>query len=256
MEATERLLRLFPGLLAGGLAIVYVLGAIATGSEFSGAGIDPRDAVPLLSVEQLLARGIGVLVKPTAFLLILALALFFLQVLVAQIVRQHLRRGLDEDQDTSDIRTDIFFGLLLVLVALLFIPLNQVVGYLILVITFWIGISLPTTYPSMPSRWQRLLPLLFVIGLLISQGVLAYMDPAPLGRVSLDLKRGQEQDGFYVTHSDSTWYLYDDDGEEIKAFADESVDSATLAERPDSSSNDDKSLGAYAWGAIVDVLPV
>src|SRR5689334_24001523 len=107
MEATERLLKLFPGLLAGGLAIVYALGAIATGSEFSGAGIDPRDAVPLLSVDQLLARGIGVLVKPTAFLLIVAGFLFFLQILMAQVIRQRFRAAFDKDRDLSEIKVDI-----------------------------------------------------------------------------------------------------------------------------------------------------
>lgn len=68
----ERVLKLFPGFLAGGLALVYILGAIVTGSEMSGAGMDPPDVIPLLSIEQLLARGVGVLVQ-SKILLSLAL---------------------------------------------------------------------------------------------------------------------------------------------------------------------------------------
>lgn len=251
----ERLLKLFPGLLAGGLAIVYVLGAIATGSEFSGAGIDPRDAVPLLSVDQLLARGIGVLVKPTAFVLLLGASFLVLNVLVLQVFQQRASAYSGDDSDLNEIRIDVFFGLSMTMVVVIFTPLNQMVGYLILAITLWAGVFLPTVSRSMPRQWQRLFPLVIVIGLVLSEGVLAYMDPAPLGMVSLELRREQMQEGVFVTHSDSTWYLYNRDRGEIKAFADDSVESATLDERPDSSSNDDKSLGTYAWDALTDALP-
>lgn len=52
-------LGLVPAVIAGVLAVVYALGAVAVYGQVKGAGLDAVQTMPLVPVEQILSRGIG-----------------------------------------------------------------------------------------------------------------------------------------------------------------------------------------------------
>lgn len=152
-EYAERLLKLFPGTLAGGVALVYILGAIVTGSQFSGAGIDPSVAVPLLSIDQLLARGVGVLVQPTAFLWGFTLVMLIVQAFVMPFLLKH--DGLRQKNEHSTAgrkrssrlrrthwrkRMVVILGFI-TLLTLLLVPVDQLLGSAIMLGGLWAVIS-------------------------------------------------------------------------------------------------------------------
>jgi hypothetical protein len=55
----SRLMVLVPGVVALGLALLYSVGALLKTFELLDAGIDVTEALPLVPLEQVLARGIG-----------------------------------------------------------------------------------------------------------------------------------------------------------------------------------------------------
>ena len=251
MGSAERLLKLFPGLLAGGLALVYILGAVATGSEFEGVGIDPTDAVPLLSIEQLLARGIGVLVRPTTFMTILAVLL-----LVMTFVFRLSDPG-HKPVSPERLRTAIAaaFGATS-LFALFLIPVDQIAGMVIGSVGLTGAFVLTHSDAEWSQRWRGLAPLLITVAVFLGLGANAYTDPAPLPTVKLSLTSSLDvPEGRFITHRDSTWYLYNSAAEAIEAYSDAEVVSAVINERPSGSSNDDQTLAVYAWDGLTSLPP-
>jgi hypothetical protein len=250
----ERLLRIFPGLLAGGLALIYVLGAIATGSEFAGAGIDPSEAVPLLSIQQLLARGIGVVVKPIALLTITGLLVALIGAIAVQLF--HLVEANADEPGQAGTGLEAETALIVGGIALLTViltPLNQVPGTLLMVLGIGCGFALVDS--DISSQWVwRLLPALAIGMFVFGLGVNAYTDPIPIPRLQLTLMaRDQTRQGRYVTHSDSTWYLYDRGKNEIQAYPDEAVHLASISKGPSGGS---KSLWGYTWGFLRGLVPL
>lgn len=85
------------------------------------------------------------------------------------------------------------------------------------------------------------LPLLSVI---VGFAVLAYTDPPPLARAQIVLRHEQRpKSGAFVTHSNGTWYLYDQVRRRIHAYPDRIVRAATVHKRPNGEGNEE-SLGA------------
>ena len=263
----ERFLKLFPALLAGSLALVYVLGAIVTGSEFAGAGVDPSDAVPLLSVEQMLARGIGVLVELSA-LLIGAMLLLSIAIAVAMHIanqrfdsRAQGRENTSGEEGTkSEIRgvlRKILRYQAYLMMGLLFIgafvaPFERVSG---LVPLFAMPIALVAlSRATEPRKWAPAIMIVMGISYVLSLGIIAYTDPEPLPAAKLHLISGQEPDGAFLTHSNSTWYLYDSKSREILAFPDQGVRKADIGSRP-ADSGDGGRIGVYAWETAAGLFP-
>lgn len=264
-EVVERLLKLFPGLLAGGLALVYVLGAVVTGSEFAGSGIDPGVAVPLLSIEQLLARGVGILVKPTAILFALEFVVILVQGVALHFFQQRVESREDGSKSSGRVRKRLLskrqkelrkrvllllgFGMCIVL--FLFVPVDQLLGSIFILGGFWIALTIYLLEPGVAKRWRPLFVLALVASFVIGLGIIAYTDPNPLANARLELKSGDESpEGTFVSHSHSTWYLYNENLGQIEAFPDEAIDTAFVEKRASGDSNDGKSLGSYFWDEL------
>lgn len=87
----------------------------------------------------------------------------------------------------------------------------------------------------------------FVIGL----GVIAYTDPNPLANAKLNLKsKAEPLEGIFVSHSNSTWYLYNKNLSAIDAIPDAVVDAASIEDRASGDSNDDDSVADYVWNGL------
>jgi hypothetical protein len=248
----ERMLKLFPGLLAAGLALIYVLGAIATGGEFEGGNIDPSEAVPLLSIEQLLAHGIGVVVKPATFATIAGSL-----IMVGAV---WLDAATTPDSADESLRDEPAWGLLaggaclMVLLALALVPINQLAGTVVMACGFMVALFWSDFFPSKPQV-RRLGPLLAIAAIIVGLGINAYTDPIPLPSLNLIMKpTGEKIDGAYITHNDSTWYLFQRSTGEIQAYRDDEVGLAAIAQGSNDSGSK-QSLGAHALQYAEEILP-
>jgi hypothetical protein len=258
-EAGERIVKLFPALLAGGLALVYVLGALVTGSAFEGAGIDPRDAVPLLSLEQVLARGIGVLVAPSTFLLLLAFAVSVLNGYALGRWRGKLltQGGRPRPSDSRSEKKALVGAFAVTGCVILFIvPLNQLPGLAIALVAFMIATFITAFGPDGRRSGKMTSTAVVVIGIVLGLMVNAYTDPTPSAKVELEVRgRSEPVAGILVTHSNSTWYVFSEVTEKISAYSDDTVAVATIDKRPSGESNDDLNLIGHAWDGIQTISP-
>jgi hypothetical protein len=253
----ERLIKLMPGLVAGGLALIYILGAIVAGSEFEGTGVDARDAVPLLSLEQILARGIGVLVRPNALLAMLAIFLG-LAALSPSLVRPS-RPKLNRESNVRNSRSGfaLLLGCLSIVGGFLMTPMNQLPGLLVTLLGFTLASAVLYAHGSDEWKYRRSASLVAaLIALCLGLGVTAFTDPTPAAEVAVERTRDQPSArGVLITHSSATWYVFEDSGGQIRAYPDRSVKSATIFKRPSGNSNDGKTLAKYIWEGIPSILP-
>jgi hypothetical protein len=211
----ERLLKVFPGLLAGGVAVVYVLGAVASGGEFDGAGMDPRDVVPLLSIDQILARGIGLLVAPVFAASALAVVIGG-GILVILLVRGELTGESDAvDKAVASSWRPFWAGM--VASTLIVTPVNQLPG---LMIGLLAAGAAGFAAAHLPDDWQGSKPMfvgLVLVAIVLGFSVNAYTDPAPLPQARLRLANDKPiVRGQLVSHSDATWYIYDSSDDQIQ----------------------------------------
>jgi hypothetical protein len=269
LNSVERVLKLFPAVLAAGLAVVYVLGAVVIGAEFGGAQIDPSDALPLLSIDQLLARGVGVLVKPTilyvAFQVVVLLMNSFSLNVIARINEAHDHDAKKHPSSAHKARSRQRIGKLAawsmgVFVALILFfaaPTDQLLGATIVSGGLWISfagpLAFPDTFRNRPKWWPLMIG---IVTFLIGFGVIAYTDPSP--RPELHLKVVAQSDpleGLFVTHNDSTWYFFEEGTEDIRGIPDTKVVDASIQKRPDGELNDEPTLAEYAWSALPAGLP-
>lgn len=248
----ERLLKVFPGLLAGAVAVVYVLGAVATGSEFDGAGIDPRDAVPLLSIDQILARGIGLLVAP-AFAVGALSVVIGGGVLLFMVARAELGGG-NGTLDTAVASSWRPFWAGMVASSLLLTPLNQLPGFLVALVG---GFTAGFAAAHLPDDWKGLKPVfvgLVLVAIVLGFGVNAYTDPAPISKAELELANSHSTvRGRLITHSDATWYIFDSSEDRVRGYSDGAVSAATVFKRPSGASNNDPSFLDYARSGLSSI---
>jgi hypothetical protein len=253
----ERCLKLFPAFLAGGLALVYILGAIATGSEFEGAGADPRDAVPLLSIEQLLARGIGVLVQPSGLFMMGYALLILLTAVFAVVMNERRKRSQEPPRRVSStlqrvLRIQAYLLGVMVLAGLIAAPVERL-G------TLFPMAAIPITFyfvsrSGNPRRWIPAVFVVMFISIMTGLGLSAFVDPSPLPKVKLQLTPNHKTEGTYLTHSDSTWYVFDGERARIHAFPDDRIQKATIEDRP-RDSDDGKRAIVYAWEGLTYLVP-
>jgi hypothetical protein len=126
-------------------------------------------------------------------------------------------------------------------------PVAAVPGSLVL---FALPISLYMVSRSEePGKWLPLVPMVVLVSFLVWLGANAYLVPAPLPTAHLQLKAGHEPSGVFLTHTDSTWYIFEKKSETIRAFSDESTLQAEIEEAT-GSDIDRNSLLEYAWEAL------
>lgn len=272
MTRWERVFKLAPAAVAFGLALIYILGAIAAGSEFDGAGVDPRDAVPLLSLQQILARGIGLLIRPSTMLSLLLFVLG-LGALLAGVDRvEALKRELQNrapgagGQGANRSRNRVrgrpkaaiasgLVGAAMMLIGLFIFPLNQLPGALGMVLILSLAGIFYERAPAGRRPHSGFLVGALVLALVVALGVTAYTDPTPTPRVAVHRVNGRTTvRGSLITHNDSTWYLFEHDTNEIRALPDTVVDSTTVFKRPSGASNDDKNLAEDIWDGLSAVF--
>jgi hypothetical protein len=91
-----RWLTYFPFVAGGGLAALYVIGALTRTTQLMGADVTVRDTLPLVPLQQLLAVGIGAVVQSATYLPVVALFGLFALVSTAR-ERRRLAEGDGED---------------------------------------------------------------------------------------------------------------------------------------------------------------
>jgi hypothetical protein len=257
LRMAERFLSLFPAFLAGGLALVYILGAIATGSEFEGAGVDPADAVPLLSIEQLLARGIGVLVQPFGlFMMGYALLLLFATIFVVVLNERRERSPSPQRRASSRLqralRIQAYALSAMIIVGFIVAPVERLAGLVPFVAVPIVSYGVSRS--ESPRKWIAAVFVVMLISVVFGLGLSAFVDPSPLPEVKLKLTSSQQIRGTYLTHSDSTWYVFDGASKSTLAFPDNRVKKATIEKRP-GDSGDGKRVIVCFWEGLASLAP-
>jgi len=137
------------------------------------------------------------------------------------------------------------------------VPVDQLPGMVASGAILLFALALAESEPGHWSqKWRPLLPVLALVAFFVGFGVNAYTDPSPLPKLELALVDSESApDGAFITHRDSTWYLFNDEIEAIEAYSDRAVASASIDKRPSGSSNDDQTLAGYAWDGLVSVSP-
>jgi hypothetical protein len=114
------LARLLPGIVAGALALIYVIGSVNAAGAFARDGI-PVSAVRLLSLEQILVRGVSVLTQPTLLVggVVMALVIMVLNRLSDR-VKERISSG--RSRPSAAVRSLSAILAVACVIALLFFP--------------------------------------------------------------------------------------------------------------------------------------
>lgn len=189
-----------PVALAATLASLYAIGTILRATELSEAGLYPRDTLPLIPIEQLLARGI------TAALYVLVFFLFVGP--IAAVLGLWIARTTDASPSVVWLERHrrwahpFLDGWLVaaVIMGLVFLPP--------LVAASAVFSGLVIALATIRHR-ERLWVWLVAAYLIMGSGWLASaaLDPRPLPHVSITTQAGARVKGRLITHAGSTWYV-------------------------------------------------
>jgi hypothetical protein len=233
-----------PVMFAGVLALLYAVGAFLKTSELHGAGISVRDALPLVPIPQLLARGIGATTSAFPFwlLLVLTSAILYAEAHFLesrsdrrmedleqrfarsdQLVDEHER--LKEAMESGDLMARVRARAILkewgqmiddikpsrarFIGAFALAAAYVLVGYAILppimMSALTVGSVLGTSTRGRFSRPVRILLMWSVVG--IAFLINTFAEPQPLAPVTLHQASGAELRGELITSTGDTWYI-------------------------------------------------
>jgi hypothetical protein len=203
-------------LTAFGLATLYVIGAYMKITELQGAGIRVQDALPLVPIEQLLARGIA-----TSGVSVLVAASLGIPVLVLALA--HSRGGKEPrtGKEWAAIGAALAwlcgFGF-----GLLFLRLELMAAAAVAAITVIVALRLGGN-PVTALGFALVLALLAV-------AIHSWYFPQPLPAVVLTTTDGETHQGNLVVIANETWYV-NQGGGTIRAFQASDLDAAYLRTR-------------------------
>ncbi len=230
----ERALLLLPGVAAFGLAVLYTLGAVLLSGELRGADLRISDALPLIPLEQVLARGIG-----TAVVVGLATPLFVLVFLAVEGLSRRARAqprasAVEADESSNVWLVGRLVGYPISLASPLLLPLVSIAVVVCGVLALLLVESLWEATISARS--------LFAAGAAtVAFSLLAsgFFNPPPLADVSIEREHGTAAGGKLVAATGDSWYVAAGKGR-IRAIPADQVRVATI--RPVEDYERDESL--------------
>jgi hypothetical protein len=222
-EGELRWVPLVPVVIACSLAGIYTLGAISIFGQFLAADLDGAQTMPLVPIDQILARGIGAIIDQ-AILGVLGISLAY-SISAFEDLKEGKARKEGQVPSTSDPSSQaggqIFTGRLGVgvwialLAAAFFAPFGLVTT---------IGAGLLTIQAVIPrvrdwmlrQGYKKWRPTAFFVSycafLVVSAVVGAFTRPSPLPDITLERSTGESIHGGLVAANGSNWLVAKPDG--------------------------------------------
>lgn len=211
-----------PALIALALGGIYAIGAISIFGQFQAADLDAVQAMPLVPIDQILARGIGAIINQAAFGLLGISGAYAISAFEDMRDGKAQREGkVDASGDTDRASGQIFagrFGVVLwtaLLIAAFVAPFG-------LVTTIGAGfLTLQAVIPKVRNwmlrhEYKRWRPTAFFVGycsfLVVAAVVGAFTRPPPLPDVVVERGDGSSIRGGLVATSGSNWFIAKTDG--------------------------------------------
>jgi hypothetical protein len=211
--------------LALSLAVIYLFGAIDLIGQLLYAGIRPSDALPVIPIEQILARGI--VVGAEALLLLVAVILI---VAMGEVV---VDLSLSSGNRGAHARNSSPFALTrenapALVMGVGFIAMFMPPPVLLQMIPPLVVLSLVTLLMAEQKRYRRLstAALAVVVTLVLST---SFVFPDPLPKIELQGNTGPIASGTLVTSTGSAWYIAE--GSELVSIPLEKVTEARAKSR-------------------------
>jgi hypothetical protein len=214
--------QLLPGAVATAIALIYVVGSLNAAGAFARDGVSVA-AVRLLSIEQLLVRGVSVLTQPTTIILLAACSVGF------ALVRKYFESQAKPQRPGGPPRHVV--GMVALSVSWTFLgPL--VIG---LFLSWRIGVVLaifPCAVLVSPlvidlDRHRNRSRIVLVS---LCTGLAAFLAAnyfgafvQPLASYRLRSAPSPRHSGVLLTHTNGTWYIDDPSSNAILSFADEQM---------------------------------
>jgi hypothetical protein len=197
-------LTLLPGLAALGAGVLYAAGAVVKSGQLRDAGLNVRDTLPLVPLQQLLALGIGVVVTSLLWFVVFA---FLLWVYLGP-----MSGFKDQEPLTVGPRTHLFARIF----GYLWLPL----GAGIVLHEFWIRpffTAIVTTaglllaaFAGQSHRGRRyvmtVLTVYFAI-VIFANTASAYVSPEPLPRADIETFSGEKISASLIVTDGGYWYV-------------------------------------------------
>jgi hypothetical protein len=207
-----------PAILACSLAAIYALGAISIFGQFLAADLDAVQTMPLVPIDQILARGIGAIIDQ-ALLGLVAIG-FALGISAIEDMREMRAKRLGKASTSPGLSAGAgsstlggWLGLVVPIAVLFggfFLPFGLVtaLGAGILVIQTVIPRARDALVRRGHRKWR---PVAFLIGygcfLVVSALVGGFSRPSPLPDATLTRKVGEPVHGSLVALNGSNWFL-------------------------------------------------
>jgi len=200
-----RMFAVLPGVAAVGLALLYAVGAVEWVAEVNGERLAPGRVMPLVPLEQVLARGVSTVALAGAVGLVVA-------PIVGWVLRWEEQRP-EDGKRPLDLRTRKGrAGFVLIEVAL------AGLGFMIFPPVIWIGLVALLVWLAVRAWRGRRLELPYRRLLAVAAAVALFLllaqtlfDPEPLPRVRVTLEKAPELRGRLITSTGETWYVVVDD---------------------------------------------
>lgn len=207
------------------VGLLYVIGAIAKIEEVHGRGLDARDVLTLIPIQQLLARGVGVSLQAA---LLGAMALVLFGVIETGI--------LERNRQSAWVKARSSRGLV-VLVCVALLNLVVVVLFLAFVPLVLLAVSVPggallayVNRRSRPGGRRAILALLMITTIAVVL-IVSYFGAPLLATAIVTMKNGTEVRGKFIAESDGNWYL-SPRRQTLVAIRGDDVTKATICARP------------------------
>lgn len=210
-----------PALLGVSLVLVYVFGVLNAAGAFAKAHI-PQTALRLLSVEQLLVRGISILAQPGVALIILLMGS---SVAIFEISHHEVRSPISPARKAMLNRKNRRFGTAYLLGSLAILvtrpweeglslaPLLVVPIAMILVAKRGLGHKFSLRHFNG----------LYAAAALASLLVGSYLLPLPQPNISIQKPHSKHLKGVLVTHVDAVWYAWQQSHKDVAAVPDPAI---------------------------------
>ncbi|HEX8741817.1 MAG TPA: hypothetical protein VF712_01670 [Thermoleophilaceae bacterium] len=227
------ILTALPGVAAVFLGALYAIGALLTMADLRGAGLRVRDTMPLIPIEDLLARGIGTAIFLSGLLAIAALELA-------------ARAALERD-DADPLGLMLWLTLLVIgcgaaVTAIVTVPWILAASICAAIVVFFGAQWLIGSW----TPW--LAALVIVTGLAIDN----LAAPAPLPRAALAIENAPPMSGGLIAVNEGAWYLAGDGSVEV--VGDGRVESASVAsEERGSPADSPVEISKLFWIAVVAI---
>lgn len=216
---SSTLLQIIPALVALGLGCIYAFGAISVLGQFESADLDALQTLPLVPIDQILARGIGSITQVAILSLPVALfgavGVFRWDEEAASRARSKSKDSAPEGQTRTMPNRLLLLLMLLIVGALLFVPSD-----FLTILVFGLasmGVAIRVVRKRLLAEGRLWRTQAFVAGytafVLVATASGSLVRSAPLPEASLRLERGGMLNGGLVASTGSTWYLAREDGE-------------------------------------------